>query len=327
MKILKYLLYTLLVVFVIYLVTCFMGPKQMKMEKSMKINASPEAIYEEISDFGKWTAWSPWHKMDPNMKSTTIGNPGEVGHKQSWEKFVEVIPNEFIKSEMHFMGEESTPAFSEFKLTPDGDATNVSWSMDGGDTPFLMRGMMMIMNFEKMLGDQFSEGLGNLKKIAEEKPKAEVVSYEVLEMPQQWYVGITHAQIKDGDIKSEMFAKDYEAIGKAIGGIEKATGMPFSVAHNYNDATGTMDLEVALPVAAEMKVGEGLACSSIPAGKSAKYIYTGPYEGSSMAWGKFMTEVMKKHKPRWDAYEVYANDPATVSGPDQYITWLIQPVE
>jgi len=88
-----------------------------------------------------------------------------------------------------------------------------------------------------------------------------------------------------------------------------------------------MDLEIAVPVAAEMKVPAGLTCVQIPAGKAAKHVYHGPYEESGKAWQPFMDELMKTHKPRWSGYEVYANDPTTVKSPSEIETWLIQPVE
>lgn len=337
MKILKYVLYFFAVVFVIYLIMCIAGPKKMSANRSIVINTEPATIYEEIVDFSKWSTWSPWHQIDPAMKSTITGNPGEVGHKQAWksenkevgegsQKFIELRANEFAKTEMHFMSENSDPAFSVFQLQPEGEGTRVTWTMDG-EASFMMRGMMLMMNMDKMLGETFDKGLANLKTVAEAKPKEETVSYEIVEMPAQWYVGKRFDGISETAIDSTMYANAYAEIGKAIGGMDKITGMPMSIAHNYNETTHTMDLEVALPVAAEMKPGAGLTCAMIPAGKSAKHIYHGPYENLGVEWGNFMGQLMQDHKPRWSGYEVYANDPMSVKSPAELETWLVQPVE
>lgn len=337
MKILKYLLYFLVIVVVIYFIMCLMGPKKMSSSRSIQINATPSAIFEEIDDFNNWNGWSPWHKMDPGMTSTITGNPGEVGHKQAWQSqngkvgngsqtFIEVTPNEYIKSEMHFMSEDSPPAFAEFKLQPEGEGTKVTWSMDG-DASFFMRGMMLAMNMEKMLGETFDSGLKDLKTIAEAKPKESPVAYEVVDMPAQWYVGKRIDGVSEDAIDSSIYSNAYAEIGKAIGGMDKVTGMPFSIAHNYSEETHKMDLEIALPVAAEMKPASGLTCAMVPAGKSAKYVYHGPYKNIGMEWGKFMGVVMKEHKPRWSPYEVYANEPMNAKSPEEIETWLIQPIE
>lgn len=337
MKILKILLFIVVALFGIYVVLCAMGPKKMAVTKSQLINASPESVFEEISDFSKWSAWSPWYKLDPNMASTIVGNPGEVGHGQSWksehkfvgngsQKFVEVRPNEYIKSEMKLMGEDDTPSHSDFTLKPEGEGTMLTWSMDGGDVPFMARGMMKVFGFEKMLGEQFDSGLKGIKEIAEAKPKATSIVFEVVDITDQWYVG-QRFTVNQSKIDATLFGNSYGAITKFLGGQDKVTGPPFSIAHNYDPNSPDMDLEIALPVAAQTKTTEGITCAMIPGGKAAKYVYHGPYEGTGPAWGALMEAVNKSHKPRWSGYEVYVNDPATVKSPSELETWLIIPIE
>jgi effector-binding domain-containing protein len=49
--------------------------------------------------------------------------------------------------------------------------------------------------------------------------------------------------------------------------------------------------------------------------------------GTEKAWPPYYDEVLKKYKPRFSGYEVYANDPAEVKSPQELITWLMIPVE
>jgi effector-binding domain-containing protein len=337
MKILKYLFIALSAILVIYLILCATGPKEMKASKSLLINAAPDAIFEEYADFSKWPAWSPWHKMDPAMQTTITGAAATVGHKQAWtstndnvgngsQVFVEIRNNEYLKSEMRFMGEDSSPAFGELTLKPEGEGTRVTWSMDGGEMPFMMRGLMKLMNFQGVIEEQFAGGLNDLKKIAEAKPKSPAVTFEIMDMNDQWYVGIMHPALNAMNITQEMFAKDYGMLAEFIGKSGKTPGFPISIAHNYSDQTKMMDMENAMYVDAEMKPSDGMTCSKIPAGRAAKFVYIGPYEGTAAAWGAFMGELMKVHQPRWSGYEVYVNDPETTT-PDKNETWLIQPIQ
>jgi carbon monoxide dehydrogenase subunit G len=229
MKFLKYLLYALVGIFIVYLILCAAGPKKMEVSESMTMNASNAAIWEEISDFSKWNSWSPWHKLDPNMKSTMVGNPGEVGHSQSWvssngsvgtgsQKFSEVRINEFLKSEMYFNGDTTHAAYASFTLAPDGEGTKVTWSMDG-ETPFLFRGMALVMGMNKMIAEEYKKGLTDLKAIAEAKPKdGGAVTFEIMDMQDQWYVGKMFPGINAMSIDSSLFSNAYMEIGKAIGG-------------------------------------------------------------------------------------------------------------
>lgn len=337
MKILKYLLIALGILFAVYLVLCAIGPKDMKASQSMLINAAPDAVFEEYADFSKWMGWSPWHKMDPGMKSTVTGEPGTVGHKQAWtsenqsvgngsQTFVEIRPNQYVKSEMRFMGEDSDPAYGEFTLKPEGGGTMVTWAMDGGETPFMMRGMMKLMNFQAIIEKQFNDGLTDLKKIAEAKPKTAAVQFEIVEMGDQFYLGIMHPKMNTKDITPDIFAKDYGMVAEFIGKAGKTPGLPISIAHNYSDETKIMDMENGMLTEVEMKAGESMTSGKIPAGKVAKFVYMGPYEGTAAAWGAFMGTLMKEYKPRWSGYEVYVNDPETTT-PDKYETWLMQPID
>ena len=336
MKVLKYIFYLLLVLVAIYLVLCAFGPKKFETSKSIEINASPEAVFEEVSDFNRWSAWSPWHKYDPKMVNTYSGEPGTVGHKNEWtstemgngsQEIVEIEDGKRVKTALKFTDFKDAVSYATYIVEYKGDKTLVTWTMDGSELPFMIRGMMLLMGGQKNIDKDYEEGLAALKKIAEAKPKTPTVSYEIIDLQDQWYVGKRFPAINESQVDSSLFDATYGELGKAIGGMDKMTGMPFSIGHSYNYETKVMDLEIAVPVAAEMKVPAGLTCVKIPAGKAAKHIFHGPYEQTAMAWGPLMEAVTKEHKPRWSGYEVYANDPTTVKDPSEIETWLIVPID
>jgi effector-binding domain-containing protein/uncharacterized protein YndB with AHSA1/START domain len=339
MKILKYILFIILGLLAVYLVLCAMGPKKMTVSKSMSINAAPESVFEEISNFVQWKAWSPWHRIDPKMVTKTSGAAGSKGHKQEWtsehkqvgrgsQEFVEVRPNEYLKSEMKFTDFGDEASYSDFTLKAEGEGTNVTWAMESSEMPFIMRGMAIVFGFQKSMENDFNQGLTDMKKVVEAKPKPAAFAYDMTTIADTWYVGEMHTGLSmEGDLK-EVFGNSYAKIGTAIGGMDKMTGHPFCIGHKVDYTTMLMDLEMAMPVAAEMKVADGLNCAMIPAGRAAQYLYYGPYEGTAEAWGKFMAAIEKDGlKPRFDGYEVYTNDPEIVKDPAKFETLLIQPVE
>ena len=55
---------------------------------------------------------------------------------------------------------------AEFTLEPDGAGTRVTWTMVGPKN-VLMKVMGVFMNMDKMIGQAFEEGLGNLKALVE----------------------------------------------------------------------------------------------------------------------------------------------------------------
>jgi hypothetical protein len=55
---------------------------------------------------------------------------------------------------------------AEFTMLPQGDATNLTWTMTG-PAVFMSKVMQVFMNLDKMIGKDFEAGLANLKKLTE----------------------------------------------------------------------------------------------------------------------------------------------------------------
>jgi hypothetical protein len=53
-----------------------------------------------------------------------------------------------------------------FTLEPRGDATNVTWTMEG-PMPFVSKLLSVFINMDRMVGTDFETGLANLKAVAE----------------------------------------------------------------------------------------------------------------------------------------------------------------
>jgi len=334
MKFLKITLIGIAALLAAYLLCCALGISKFKTSKSIVINASPEQVFAEINDYKKWPAWSPWAQRDKKMENIYTGNPAEVGHKNTWksksegsgsQEIVEIRNNEYIKSKLVFTDWDGE-TFTEFILKADGENTNVTWTMEGSEFPFMARGFIFLMGGNKMIEKDYEEGLASLKKIVEAKPKTAAIAYEVIDVPEIIYVGI-RMKINASKVDSALFANSYGKIMETIGKRTEINGMPFSIGHAFDEKTGDMDLEIAMPVKSEIKLSGELSCNKIPAGKCTKYIYNGDYVGTEKAWPPYYDEVLKKYKPRFSGYEVYANDPAEVKSPQELITWLMIPVE
>ena len=81
---LKKILLGLVAVIVILLIVVALQPADFRIARSAVIAAPPAAVFEQINDFHKWNAWSPWAKLDPNAKNSFDGPASGVGAKFSW---------------------------------------------------------------------------------------------------------------------------------------------------------------------------------------------------------------------------------------------------
>jgi hypothetical protein len=54
-------------------------PSTFHIERSVTIAAPPATVFARVNDFPAWGAWSPYEKLDPQMKRTFGGAPSGAG--------------------------------------------------------------------------------------------------------------------------------------------------------------------------------------------------------------------------------------------------------
>ena len=176
MKLLKKLFLIFLALIAILLLIALFLPSKVRVERSLVIGTSPVKIFEQINVLTNWEKWSPWHKLDPNMKLQYSGPPAGEGAKYAWQSqqhnvgngtltISKSVTNELLETAMHFDDGDGTGVF---KLEKNQNATRVVWSMetDMGKNPI---GRYVGLMMDKMVGPDFEKGLNNLKAICEAK--------------------------------------------------------------------------------------------------------------------------------------------------------------
>lgn len=151
-------------------------PDTFKVERSATLHAKPETIYGLIADFHSWPRWSPFEKMDPQMKKTYSGAEKGQGAVYDWSGndqagtgrivITEAAAPNDLKMTLDYMKPFQAHNDVEFKLVPQGDDTTVTWTMSG-PLSFPAKIMHVFMNMDTMVGGMFEEGLHNLKSEVE----------------------------------------------------------------------------------------------------------------------------------------------------------------
>ncbi len=176
---LRNILLVLLAAVAVLCVVIAMRPDEFKVSRSATMKASPAAIFEQVNDFHKWEAWSPWAKMDPNAKNSFEGPTSGVGAKFGWSgnfdvgegnmEIVESKPGELVRVRLDFVRPMEGTNDVRFQIEPRGDQTAVTWRMSGKNN-FMGKAIGLFMACEKMVGDEYDKGLANMKAIVEAKP-------------------------------------------------------------------------------------------------------------------------------------------------------------
>ena len=162
----------------LFLCIVALRPTRFRVSRSETISASPERVFAEVNNLRRWDAWSPWEKLDPKMIKTFEGPECGTGAVTRWEgnsqvgagsnTIIESRPFELIQIQLDFLKPMKATNIAEFTFTPQGNATQLTWTMTGKNN-FLSKTISLFMNCEKMVGNQFEQGLSSLKSLAESK--------------------------------------------------------------------------------------------------------------------------------------------------------------
>ncbi|MDZ4366960.1 MAG: SRPBCC family protein [Afipia sp.] len=176
MTTLMYIAIALAVLIAIVLIVAAMRPDTFRVQRSIDINAPAEKIFPLINDYRHWGSWSPYEKVDPAMQRTFSGAPNGKGSVYEWNgnknvgrgrmEILDATPSSKIVIKLDFFSPFEAHNTAEFTMQPKGNATNVTWAMQG-PVPYMMKIMHMFMNMDRMCGDQFQQGLTSMKAVAE----------------------------------------------------------------------------------------------------------------------------------------------------------------
>jgi hypothetical protein len=158
-----------------FLIYASTRPDRFRYARTATINARPEAIYPLINDYGNWPQWSPYEHRDPAMKRTFEGPIAGRGAVYKWHgnknvgsgrmEIIDTTPNK-ITIKLDFFAPFKANNIAEFTLEPRGAGTDVTWAMHG-PVPFIGKVMGLVIDCDKMCGNDFQAGLASMKAVAE----------------------------------------------------------------------------------------------------------------------------------------------------------------
>lgn len=166
------LLVALIVGLLIYAAT---RPDTFSVSRAIRVNVPASQVYPFLDDFRRWTAWSPWEKIDLDLRREFGGSERGVGATYGWEgsktgkgrmEIVEARPNSLVKIDLDFFRPFKGHNVVTFALEEQSDGTMVTWTMTGRQ-PYMAKLMSTVMSMDKMMGQMFDQGLADLKRAAE----------------------------------------------------------------------------------------------------------------------------------------------------------------
>lgn len=312
-------------------------------ERSGLINASAEKIFPYISQFKLGAQWSPYEK-GLEMPKNYGGVEGQVG---SWMEFgpsksgsgrieiLETISNQMVKLNLHMTAPFEAKNLVTYRLSPEQNGTRFTWEMEG-DGGFMGKLMNTLIDCEKMVGGQFTEGINNLKVLIEsqnqntasaESQASQGGSMKLTDQPEIVSVPVQHYIFveKVGPFQETAKASwdEVHKIAKNYPQLKKTGAQALFKMHPqmiYRAGFILSEKPENIPAGAQYVKFEG--------GKYSKFTLTGSYMNLGPAWGQTMQNVEKQKIAVRDDFfiENYANDPATTQE-DKLISELMIPTK
>jgi hypothetical protein len=113
------------------------------------------------------------------MKKNFIGSGNEVGSAMEFEgnsdagsgklEMLKIVPNQAVDIKLTMLKPFHAENLVQYSLSTEDEGTRFTWVMSGNGR-FLGKLMTTLIDCEKMVGDQFSQGIFNLKTLIESQP-------------------------------------------------------------------------------------------------------------------------------------------------------------
>ena len=287
----------------------------MNIERSITVNAPIEKVFETISDYHHWSAWSPWLIMEPEVKVTVQPD----GKYYEWEgnrtgsgnmTITSETENTSVNMDLLFLKPWKSKAKVGFKLTSDGDSTTVSWDMQSS-LPFFMFWMKKMM--EQFIGMDYERGLRLLKDYVQDGETHSKLQFTGKES----FGGTKYIGLKTTCTKETMAKKMQEDMPKLFEFSQandvQISGPAFTQYHKWDMVKNNIQYTAGIPVKEiPQNLPEGFYAGEIPATTVHTLEHVGPYAHLGNAWTTMYTMQRNKEfklNKKIHPFETYHNSP------------------
>ncbi len=178
MNLILYTLLGILGLLILVLIIAAIVKKEYAVVSEINISKTKQEVFDYLKLLKNQDNFSKWALMDPNMKKEYLGTDGTIGFVSTWEsnqknvgkgeqEIKKIRLSERIDFEIRFIKPFAGVASAYMTTEPiSANETKVKWGFDS-KMKYPMNLMLLFMNMEKMIGNDLSTGLSNLKSILE----------------------------------------------------------------------------------------------------------------------------------------------------------------
>lgn len=321
------------IVLVLFVILLLVAPTQVHIERSRDIKAPATVVWEHITRFERFNAWSTWRKIEPGAQFRLDGVDGTVGASTSWKgeklgegklEHLSLQPYSEVRQRLSFYEPFEAVSDVYYLLKENNGVTQVTWAMDASyPRPQNILGMFMKGSLE----EDFAQGLKNLQKAAETDAVRQAVSAK-LEVKEEKRPAITYGTIRKVvpmDQITSFYAAHLPEIFKSAMEAGLSPGVATGLFYKWDEKDGTTDMAAAVRLNKSGTLsGEGIEVLTLPAGNVVYVDFYGPYNKTIDAHhliDQYLGQQGKKSK--WPVIEEYITDPGVEKDSSKWLTKVV----
>jgi predicted transcriptional regulator YdeE len=287
-------------------------------QRSIDIDASPDKVFDVVSDYGTWTTWSPWLCADPEAQVEVSDDSASEGAVYAWHgelvgqgelEHKRLEPSRGIEDELRFMKPFKSVCQTSFDLEPAGDGTRLTWHMRG-KLPWFM--FWMKSQMEVFIGMDYERGLRMLKEWTETGQILSRTSIQGVQSIGPIQVIGVRRKCSTREIGTVLPQAMCEAQGLLQEHGLSTDTERISVYHHFDVKQQTFDFTSGhlMPTQVE-RVTDKLSSWSIPEVQALRVDHFGTYDHLGNGWSAAnqYARYKKLKQSKVGAFELYKNDP------------------
>ena len=343
MKILKYLLFLFLIIFIagsIYIAT---KEGDYQVEHSETIFAPKELVYNQVNDYTNWENWEPWSEESEDMIRTYNEKTSGEGAGYSWKSddmgngrisTTSTKPFSAISQKITFetqYGDSSSDVYWDFEEVENG--TKVTWGMKG-DQSFMEKLAFSFQDesLEDMMKPMFEKGLKNLNKVTVNKMKVYSINVDGITQHGGGFYMYTTTATRIGQVSEKMSPMISEVQNYMDNNNIERIGQAFVLYDEWNESNGTAIFSAGFftPSQVITPMDSNVLNGFLPNQKVVKLTLKGSYENLKEAWETAYNYISENNLEVADnskAFETYIVNAQDSVNPADWITHIYIPVK
>ena len=342
MKIIKYLLFLFLIIFIAGSIYVATKDGKYEIEGSRMINAPAPLLYREVADLENWKTWNAWQEIN-GIKMKVTGDAAGEGGGITWQadeirdgriENTALIPYSTIEQELvmqTIIGE--TDGIVHWTFEPEGDQTKVTWRLQGQQS-FKEKLAFTVQDEDlaELFQPVFEQSLENLEQNVIRKMEAYSINVQGVTQHGGGYYMFTTTASKMSEVNSKAANMIKQVTIYMDQNNISISGKPLIIYNQRDDRNGTTIFSTGVPTPSQVITpsGSDILNGYLEPQKVVKTTLKGHHKNATEAWEKtyrYIEENSLVVNPQGQPFEIFITNMTDVDNPALWITEIYIPVE